>query len=254
MIDRVRGTIARRILLNYRIDPEVAAARLPAGFEPKLANGYALGGICLIRLEHARPLGVPRAVGLASENAAHRFAAYRLSGDTREDCVYIARRHSGSLVNTTFGRGLISTEQEPARFDVRESDGAIDELVAARDGTRVHVRARRVADLPPSAAFASLDAASAFFRGGSFGYSARRSGTVLDGLRLETDRWEITPLAVEIAESTYFDDRALFPEGSIELDCALLMTGVEHTWYRVPALRTERPTASRGPGPATYPR
>ena len=231
MIDRVRGTIARRILLNYRIDPRVAAARLPAGFEPKLVNGYAIGGVCLIRLEHARAFG-PRAFGLSSENAAHRFAAFRVDRGGREECVYIARRHSSSRFNTSLGRRVIPTVHHVARIDVHEDGSMIDLALAAPDGWAVRVRVRRATDLPRSSTFGSMEYASAFFRSGAVGYSARPNGG-LDALRLETARWQIDALEVEIARSTYFDDRALFPEGSIELDCALLMSNVEHEWRRV---------------------
>jgi len=32
-------------------------------------------------------------------------------------------------------------------------------------------------------------------------------------------------------ESSFFEDRALFPPGSVEFDCALLMRGIEHEWH-----------------------
>ena len=46
----ISGIIDRRILANYRIDPEVMAKALPSPFRPQLVNGWAIGGICLIRL------------------------------------------------------------------------------------------------------------------------------------------------------------------------------------------------------------
>lgn len=244
MIDRVRGTIRRRILLNFRIDPDVARRRLPPGFEPKLIHGRAMGGICLIRLEHERPFGVPRAVGLSSENAAHRFAALRVREDgTREDCVYIARRHSASLLNRAVGGRLLMTEHQAARFNVAESNGAIDLRLSSRDGFDAHVRARHARALPSSSAFRSLSEASDFFRTGAVGYSEKRGGAALDVVRLEAPRWEITPLDVEAAESSYFSDRTLFPEGTIELDCALLMSDIEHAWIALPtASRTHTGT------------
>jgi len=231
MIDRVRGTIARRILLNYRIDPRVAAARLPAGFAPKLVNGYAVGGVCLIRLEHARPFG-PRALGLSSENAAHRFAAFRVDRGGREDCVYIARRHSASRLNATLGGRIIPAVHHTAHIDALDDGTQIDLTLATAEGWDVQVRVRRTPELR-SSVFGSIEAASGFFRTGAIGYSARRNGTTLDALRLETGRWQIRPLAIETARSEYFEDRALFPEGAIALDCALLMENVEHEWRRV---------------------
>jgi hypothetical protein len=38
-------------------------------------------------------------------------------------------------------------------------------------------------------------------------------------------------LEVERVRSSFFDDKSLFPEGSIEFDCALLMRNIEHEWH-----------------------
>ncbi len=43
-------TIERRLLVNYRIQPEFVAALLPRPFRPQLISGLAVGGVCLIRL------------------------------------------------------------------------------------------------------------------------------------------------------------------------------------------------------------
>ena len=70
----IRGIIDRRILANYHVDPDVMARILPPPFRPKLVNGYAIGGICLIRLKGLRPRFFPFPLGIQSENAAHRIA------------------------------------------------------------------------------------------------------------------------------------------------------------------------------------
>jgi len=54
---------------------------------------------------------------------------------------------------------------------------------------------------------------------------------VLDGLELRTRTWEVEPLEVEQAYSSYFEGRIVFPEGSAVLDCALLMRGIDHEWH-----------------------
>src|SRR5688572_23448880 len=91
-LPRIRGVIDRRMLVNIRVDPEVAAKVIPAPFRPKLAGGYAVGGVCLIRLKQFRPTFLPAAIGIGSENAAHRFAVeWDHAGRTREG-VYIPRR------------------------------------------------------------------------------------------------------------------------------------------------------------------
>src|ERR1041384_6121900 len=78
LADRVlpilNGEIDRRILVNYRCEPNIAARLLPAPLRPQLVNGWAMMGICLIRLTQIRPRGLPAWTGLSSENAAHRIA------------------------------------------------------------------------------------------------------------------------------------------------------------------------------------
>src|SRR4051812_10887646 len=70
----IRGVIDRRILVNYRVDPDVLARLLPSPFRPKLVKGVGMAGVCLIRLKHIRPRFLPAFLGISSENAAHRIA------------------------------------------------------------------------------------------------------------------------------------------------------------------------------------
>jgi hypothetical protein len=46
------GIIDRRILVNYRVKPEVVKALLPPHLDPWVINGYASAGICLLRLKN----------------------------------------------------------------------------------------------------------------------------------------------------------------------------------------------------------
>ena len=79
----ITGTIARRMLVNFRTDPEVVRHFLPARFRPKIVNGVVLIGICLIRLENMRPKDLPAFCGFNSENGAHRIGCefHRLGSD-----------------------------------------------------------------------------------------------------------------------------------------------------------------------------
>jgi len=70
----IRGVINRRILVNYRVDPDLLVQILPPPFRPKLINGVGMAGICLIRLQQIRPQFLPTAFGVSSENAAHGIA------------------------------------------------------------------------------------------------------------------------------------------------------------------------------------
>ena len=53
----LEGVIDRRLLINYRVDPEIAERLLPAPFRPQLVHGEAVAGICLLSLEELRSKG-----------------------------------------------------------------------------------------------------------------------------------------------------------------------------------------------------
>ena len=228
----ISGVIDRRILANWRCDPGVLARLLPAPFRPKLAGGYGVAGICLIRLKSIRPRGVPGALGVSSENAAHRIAVEWDDGGVTREGVYIPRRDTSSRFNTVVGGRLFPGVHHHARFDVREDGGRLHVALESDDGvTRLSIDAAVARALPAGSVFPDVPAASAFFEGGSVGYSPGRRPGELDGLELRAMRWAVEPLAVEAGESTFFDDPCRFPPGSTSFDCALLMRGIEHEWH-----------------------
>src|SRR5262245_14353375 len=114
------GTVDRRLLVNYSADPGVIARLLPAPFRPQVVRGRAVAGICLIRLRHMRPAGLPSWLGLVSENAAHRVAVEWDTPRGVRSGVYIPRRDSDSLVNVVVGGRAYPGVHHRARFDVDE--------------------------------------------------------------------------------------------------------------------------------------
>src|SRR5258705_10642442 len=121
----IQGVIRRRILANFRVDPQVMQQQLPPRFRPKLQRGYAVAGICLIRLEHIRPRFIPESIGLNSENAAHRVAVlWDEDGVTREG-VFISRRDTNSQLNHLLDGRIFPGEHHQASFNVAESESEI---------------------------------------------------------------------------------------------------------------------------------
>jgi len=148
VIDRVRGTIRRRILVNYRVAPDVIERLLPIGFEPRLVGGYAMAGVCLIRLEGQRPSWLPRAVGMSSENVAHRIAVMRRETGTEQESVYIPRRDSASRLQHWLGGRAFPGELGSARFAVQDSCDSIAIWMRATDGLEVELRGHDTDSLP----------------------------------------------------------------------------------------------------------
>lgn len=228
----VHGIIRRRLLVNFRVEPEVIRRLLPAPFRPKLHDGHAIAGICLIRLEEIRPRCAPQILGLSSENAAHRIAvAWEDRGDLREG-VYIPRRDTDSLISHLGGGRVFPGEQHWAKFEVIDEGDRIELHMRALDReAQVDVTGHVARQLPPSSVFRTLNEASSFFKPGALGYSVSSDPRRLDGIVLETHSWRVAPLAIEEVYSSYFSDETLFPRGSVELDCALLMRNIAHEWH-----------------------
>lgn len=228
----IEGLIDRRILANFRIDPEVMARLLPAPFRPKLIHGYAIGGVCLIRLKNVRPRFMPVPWGIRSENAAHRFAVeWDADGHTQEG-VYVNRRDTDSCLNALAGGRIFPGTHHHAAFTVTESEDHFSVEMQSRDGeAHMKVVGSITDQLSESSVFPSLAAASEFFEEGSLGYSASDREGRYDGLELRCQDWNAEPLQVESVASSFFDDADRFPAGSVEFDCALLMRGIQHEWH-----------------------
>jgi uncharacterized protein YqjF (DUF2071 family) len=247
------STIERRLLVNYRVDRQVMARLLPAPLRPQLVRGYAVAGICLLRIGSARPTWLPGPVGLRSENAAHRVAVEWDGPHGLETGVYISRRDTASRLNAWAGGRLFPGEHHRARFQVRETGDELRLAYATSDRTTrvdVAVTVTGTDELAGSELFADLQDASDFFRSGSTGYSATAAGRHLDGMRLRTDTWKVAACQVRHGESTFFDEPDRFPPGSAVLDCAVLMRDTPARWQPLPPMAvgpTPTPTPTQIP-------
>lgn len=225
------GVIDRRILANFRVDAQIIQKLIPDPFKPKCVDGQAIAGICLIRLKNIRLLHLPAALGFSSENAAHRVAVEWDDAGNRREGVYVWRRDTNSCLNTLAGGRIFPGVHNAATFDVREQADLFELDIRSNDeALKIQLRARLETELPAGSVFGSVSEASAFFEGGSIGYSPGR-GNQLDGMELRAKNWKVEPLRVERLESSFFNDESKFPKGSLRLDCALLMRGIEHEWH-----------------------
>lgn len=233
----IEGIIRRRILINFRVEPEVIQPHVPEPFRIKTVEGYGMAGICVIRLEHIRPRSVPGGVGLASDNVAYRVAVRWESEGQSHDGVFIPRRDTSSGLQHRLGGRIFPGEYHHSAFIAREEGGLITIACRWTDGRGdVDLVAREAGHFPTSSVFGSLDAASAFFEQGAIGYSPASEPSPLDGLLLRSRTWSVSPLAVDRLESAFFDDPDRFPPGSVTFDNALIMRNIAHEWQAMPAL------------------
>ena len=226
----IKGIIKRRVLINYRADPDIVQKILPKSFKPKLKKTYAIAGICLIRLEQMRPNRFPKLVGISSENAAHRVAIeWEENGEVKEG-VFIPRRDTDSTLNHIAGGTIFPGEHSKATFEIKEADEIDFSMKSEDEEVSLSFRARHSDEFPTDSVFPSLQEASRFFEKGSLGYSPNKIDANLDGISLDIQDWKVSPLEILSVESSFYNNEQIFPQGSIEFDHALLMRDIAHKW------------------------
>ena len=239
-IPAIKGIIRRRLLLNYRISPEVIQPHLPENFRPKLVKGHAIAGICLIRLEQVRPTFLPALTGISSENSAHRIAVeWDDENGTPKEGVFVPRRDTDALLNSLAGGRIFPGVHHHSRFQITDQDGEISVKVTANKQALVEVQAKESTTFPAESVFDSFEESSRFFENGCIGYSSRPNSARLDGLLLKVPNWQASPLEVQSIKSSFFDNPDQFPPESITFDHGLLMRDIPHQWHSEPELKAK---------------
>ena len=152
--------------------------------------------------------------------------------------MFVPRRDTNSRLNSLAGGRLFPGVHHLSNFSVSDQDGIISLQVTAKDNQEalVDLEVSETGTFPETSVFPSLREASKFFEAGCVGYSSRPNSCRLDGLLLKVFDWQVSPLAVSHARSSYFDDCSIFPSGSIELDHVLLMRNIFHEWHSEPEM------------------
>jgi|TARA_B110000090_G_scaffold5517_1_gene5710 hypothetical protein len=235
-IPKIKGIIDRRILINYQIDKEVLENYLPKPFKPKLVNGKGIAGICLIRLKEIRPKGLPKQIGISSENGAHRIAVEWTENGKQKEGVYIPRRDTSSKLNSLAGGTIFPGIHHLAKFKVNEKDGNYEVGFISDDKTSLSIKAKETNSWNTESVFENLECVSEFFENGSIGYSPDKNN--FDGLELKAYNWKVSLLEVENVKSSFFENESIFPKGSVKFDNALLMKDIEHEWIGLKKIKT----------------
>lgn len=224
----IKGIIDRRILINYQIDKAVLENYLPKPFRPKLVKGKGIAGICLIRLKEIRPKGLPKQIGISSENGAHRIAVEWEENGVLKEGVFIPRRDTSSKLNSLAGGTLFPGIHHLAKFSINEKNKNYEVSFKSDDETFLSISAKETETWNKESVFEDINAVSKFFENGSVGYSPDKKD--FDGLKLKTKDWKVSLLEVHSVQSSFFEDENVFPKGTVKFDNALLMKNIEHEW------------------------
>lgn len=237
MMPVIEGMIARRVLLNYWIEPEVARRLVPQPLEPVIVNGFAVAGMCLIRLEKLRPKGMPAALGFSSENMAHRIAIRYPTSNGMRDGVFVWRRDTDSLLAVRLGGVVFPGVNRDAEFRIDERRDADDESlemqVLTADGAADVSFRMSAAEWKWTLLFPRFADVCGFFERGDCGFSCALRGDALEGLCMRTLKWEMSPVQVQGLRSAFYENEKMFPRGSAGFDSAVVMRGIPHEWHRI---------------------
>lgn len=218
IIPHVRAQLRRRLLISYRVDPEVAASLLPTGFRPRIVDGSAVAGVCVLGLESIRPSWSNPPWGLRSENAAHRIAVEWDGPDVVEQGVFIFERHSSAWHPVLFGGRLFPGVHRRARFRIEESG---DRYALTMEAAGVSLAADvEVGGEWSSALFASIDEASDFYRSGRVGWSLTRDRRAVEPVALAADSWKVEGARLHHLQSSFFE---ALPAGAAVFDSVVVM-------------------------------
>ncbi|QES90098.1 DUF2071 domain-containing protein [Rhizosphaericola mali] len=234
-IPTIHGYIERRILVTYVAEPDIIKQILPAPFRPRLYNGKAIVGICLIRLKNIKPKGFPNFIGVNSENGAHRIAVEWEENHQLKSGVYIPRRDTNLRLNTFVGGRIFPGKHYFAKFNVIESQNNYHLDFTSSDNTQIAIDAFKSKYFDEKSIFQSVDNVSNFFENGDVGYSP--NGKNFDGLKLIPYYWQVAPLQVTNIQSSYFGNKTIFPEDSVKFDNAILMENIEHEWQSINSIK-----------------
>jgi len=241
MICKVEGVVARQILLNYWLEPEVARRLVPEPFEIVIRNGFAVAGINLLRLEGVRPAGATDALGLCSENLAHRIAVrYPVEENgapALRDGTYILRRDTDSALAGRLGELLLPGTVRDAEFRVAETAHSLRMAVLTADGGGdLAFRCRWNEEWKWTLLFSRLNDVRSFCARTQCGCNSALRADALEAPHVLPQEWEVAPATITDLHASYFADEKLFPRGSVGFDSAIMLRGVPQAWRALRAV------------------
>jgi hypothetical protein len=165
---------------------------------------------------------------------AHRIAIRYPTPDGMHDGVFILRRETDQCLVSLLGGRLFPGVHNRADFVIDERSDGLSVAVKTEDALAdIDFAGSYETAWQPDSIFPTFDNAVEFFRRGDCGFSCSLRAGRLDGLRLKTLQWQMSPLRTERLHSAFFQNGQRFSSNAIHFDCALLMRGIPHEWHEI---------------------
>lgn len=243
-IPQLDGIIRARLLLNYRVDPDVVRPLLPEAFAPLTVNGAAVAGVCVIRLEKVRPKILRWFPPMSFISLAHRVAVQWRDQAGLQSGVYIWRRVTDSRLVALAGGRVFPGSQSTARVRLQVDHRSVRAIAVSGEGTILSGLFERGSNRGGGSLFSDHEKRERFFAAGGLGVSPARGGKGYDGMRLEVENWNSTLVEAVNVSSEFFDNSDRFPRDGIAFDHAMLMENLNHTWTHQSLRPADAPVAT----------
>lgn len=227
-------TFLSRCLVYWRAEPRAVRALLPEGLEPAVQRGQSLVGVCWTRYLGIPGRFLPRRMTRAWDDLAFCAPVERRRDRAESDHgVWVLRRATSSRLAARIAGRLLGGDCERARFDVRETPGALELEVAGAEDALALSFAAEPGELE-SAVFLSPREVEQYLR--RSGALEPKNPLVPGAPELTSvgGRWAVEPLRVRRVACPFFEDEQRFPHGVLALDSAFRLVRTASVRARAP--------------------
>jgi len=203
------GRIDECFLLSYAIDPEQAAALLPAGLELITCRGSAFFNIVVCHVDRMRPRFTPRALGVTYWHIAYRLQVRAILARARSiEGLYFLRSDVDRWPLGALGNRMTDFQFHAAdvRFSVeRESWSLQVEDTQGRGTATLCAHRANTNGVMPGSPFSSVEERERVLKYAPFGLAVSRFGRSLRVSEVIRDEalWKEEPVRVEVADWNY---------------------------------------------------
>ncbi|MHB0957569.1 MAG: hypothetical protein ACYC0X_26110 [Pirellulaceae bacterium] len=221
------GVVDRRVLILYRVVPEVLSEALPWGVRALEIHGRAVAGIAFARHRMAKSRLLPARL-VSSHTASHFVVVTGSQQSGGRDAALVTRCDCSSRFRLWIGGRPI---YHHARFRVVEERESL-ELVGDSDDRAMHLslRAHVVRNLPHGSIFRTPGQAMEFLRACAGELDLTLGGAVEMDTSETGRRLRLQPLKVERLESSIFENLRRGALERVEFDSAYWVRDDEFAW------------------------
>ncbi len=233
------GTVARRFLISYPVDPDCLTNCLPPGGEISTHDSMAWVSACFVRMDDMRPNFAPRFLGMGYNYLIHRTRP-RLpfpDGKLRE-AVLVLEPNINRRLLSTFGSMLTGVEFQTRQIDFTEDDNVWRIRMLSRGELLYDAEISKAScsdTITSSSRFATPREADDFLLGVSFGGQWSQGRQYLKLLPETHEPWETMACQCITHENQFLESLGV---ESTESDHAITMTHIPH-YFGITPIKTD---------------